>query len=57
MKKWAFFLPAAATLLLAAALYASAVALLPVSEQNRLADLNEILTTLLPGSSQFSVEA
>ncbi len=56
MKKWAFFLPAAATLLLAAALYASAVALLPVSEQNRLADLNETLTTLLPGSSQFSVE-
>ena len=48
--------PVVVTVVLAAALYGVAVGLLPVTNENRLADLKSILTTLLPGSETFTVE-
>ena len=50
------FVPVVVTVVLAAALYGVAVGLLPVTNENRLADLKSILTTLLPGSETFTVE-
>lgn len=50
------FVPAVVTAVLAAALYGTATALLPVTNENRLEDLKWTLATLLPGSEDFTVE-
>lgn len=56
MKRLRVIWPVLLTVVLAAALYLTAAATLPLSEANRLADLKNILTTLLPGSETFTVE-
>ena len=50
------FVPIVVTVALAAALYGVAVGLLPATNANRLEDLKWTLTTLLPGSKDFTVE-
>ena len=50
------FVPVVVTVVLAAALYGVAVGLLPVTNENRQADLNSSHTTLLSGSETFTVE-